>query len=697
MAPRVIELRAPIGGINSRMAFQRQPPYTTADAENVHPDGSISGRTRIGSRPGLGKVFAAQLGGGNPTYLLGGVRYVTTTGGVLTNLAVATANGLFYRESSGNWSELSSSITLAKTQLQHGAEHLQKFYMNNFEAMITKQTDGALDGSKAFTSSAAGDFAAAGVNANDFVVVITDAGDGVNEIQTVTVGGSPSGGTFTLKFLGKETVDLDYNATAAEVQYALEEMASVGKGNLSVSGTAPYTITFKEVLGKLDVPLFDYTHALTGGSSPGITVAETTKGVVATAGAFTIASVVTTTITLDNSPTGSAETGVKFYIQKAPMVFDPNADTLAIWRATTNKGQVPTGCTGVAQWNGRLVLWKDKNFFVSRQEDPFDWDFSAPDTDVGRPVGGDSADGGNLGDYIKAGIPHAANCFLWGCTNSIWIQRGDFAIGQSYNLSQNIGMLDGKAWCHTPGGELFFMSLEGLYHLPAGCGAGPPSSVSREVMPEELKDIDDTAFTVTMAYDAEDRGIHIFVAKNSAGATTHYWFDHELFASSGTASFWKMVFGTTDHEPFSVWERRDSAQSKSEVYIGGRDGRPRQFDDALSQDDGSNAIASYVFYGPIRLGGSSFGEGKLLELAVTTAANSGDVDIDIYVGDSPETAFNATVYETHEFNDAGRNSSRYPMARGNTMFFKVKNGESNAEWAIESISLIATDSGRVRP
>jgi len=67
---RAIELQFPSGGLHRRFAFQKQPPYTTPDCLNVWPDSSLSGRTSGGSRPGLEKAFALQLGSGNPVRLL---------------------------------------------------------------------------------------------------------------------------------------------------------------------------------------------------------------------------------------------------------------------------------------------------------------------------------------------------------------------------------------------------------------------------------------------------------------------------------------------------------------------------------------------------------------------------------------------------------------------------------------------------
>lgn len=103
-----------------------------------------------------------------------------------------------------------------------------------------------------------------------------------NEVQTATISGTPTGGTFKLSFRGAETASIAFDAAAATVQTALLALRTVGTGNLTVSGSAggPYTITFVGALAGQNVPkLVLSTNALTGGSSPSVGIVETTPGV----------------------------------------------------------------------------------------------------------------------------------------------------------------------------------------------------------------------------------------------------------------------------------------------------------------------------------------------------------------------------------------------------------------------------------
>lgn len=102
-----------------------------------------------------------------------------------------------------------------------------------------------------------------------------------NEVQTVTVTGTPGGGTFKLSYLGVETSALAYNETAANVQTALRALSTIGAGNVTVTGVdgGPYTVTFISGLAGTDVALLVLsTNSLTGGSSPSVTIAESTRG-----------------------------------------------------------------------------------------------------------------------------------------------------------------------------------------------------------------------------------------------------------------------------------------------------------------------------------------------------------------------------------------------------------------------------------
>ncbi|MFG2532714.1 hypothetical protein ACGFR7_32810, partial [Streptomyces sp. NPDC048516] len=102
-----------------------------------------------------------------------------------------------------------------------------------------------------------------------------------NEVQTVTITGSPTGGTFTLTWNSQTTAAIAYNATAATVRTALEALSNIAPGDVTVTGSAggPYTVTFGGANLGDDVAQMTASGAsLTGGSSPAVSVATTTAG-----------------------------------------------------------------------------------------------------------------------------------------------------------------------------------------------------------------------------------------------------------------------------------------------------------------------------------------------------------------------------------------------------------------------------------
>ncbi|MCY2966524.1 MAG: hypothetical protein NT069_23315 [Planctomycetota bacterium] len=105
-----------------------------------------------------------------------------------------------------------------------------------------------------------------------------------DEVQTITIGNSPTGGTFTLTFSGATTGAIAYNASAATVQTALEALANIGVSEALVTGPAggPWVVTFAGALAGVDQPLITGNPAsLTGGNAT-VTIETIANGAVGT-------------------------------------------------------------------------------------------------------------------------------------------------------------------------------------------------------------------------------------------------------------------------------------------------------------------------------------------------------------------------------------------------------------------------------
>lgn len=103
-----------------------------------------------------------------------------------------------------------------------------------------------------------------------------------NEVQTLSTSGVPTGGTFTLSFLGQTTAPIAFDATAAAIKTALAALSNLDAADLTTAGGAlptAVTITFGGRYAGGDVPTITADgSALTGGTDPDANVVVTTTG-----------------------------------------------------------------------------------------------------------------------------------------------------------------------------------------------------------------------------------------------------------------------------------------------------------------------------------------------------------------------------------------------------------------------------------
>lgn len=101
----------------------------------------------------------------------------------------------------------------------------------------------------------------------------------VNEKQTVTIEGGPTGGTFPLAFGGPSTIPISRNAGAAAVQSALQSLTAIGSSGCSVTGPTggPWVVEFTGPLAATNVALLTANSA---GLTPTgtVTVVTTVSG-----------------------------------------------------------------------------------------------------------------------------------------------------------------------------------------------------------------------------------------------------------------------------------------------------------------------------------------------------------------------------------------------------------------------------------
>lgn len=116
--------------------------------------------------------------------------------------------------------------------------------------------------------------------------------NGTNAVKTLTIGGTPSGGTFQLAFGNYVTKDIEWSSTnatlLANILAALNALAAVRSGDIAVaagtlsSGVGTITLTFGGYLAALVVDDISVVSNDLTGTSPTVAMAQTTAGVTAT-------------------------------------------------------------------------------------------------------------------------------------------------------------------------------------------------------------------------------------------------------------------------------------------------------------------------------------------------------------------------------------------------------------------------------
>jgi hypothetical protein len=110
------------------------------------------------------------------------------------------------------------------------------------------------------------------------------AGDGFRvhqlptAVRTVAISGSPAGGTYHLHYnTTSVTSNLAYNAASSVFQTSMQTLISSTRATVATTGTTPnftHALTFSGVPSPTPWDLVADATALTGGSSPAVTVAE---------------------------------------------------------------------------------------------------------------------------------------------------------------------------------------------------------------------------------------------------------------------------------------------------------------------------------------------------------------------------------------------------------------------------------------
>ena len=122
-----------------------------------------------------------------------------------------------------------------------------------------------------------------GSDTTEYTVTARTLGSGTDEVQTIEIPATVTGGTFTLTYSAQTTGNLAYGASAVVIEAALEALSTVGLGNVAVTGATPvWTVTFGGTLASTDASAISGDGSLlTGGAATDVTITETVAGVTA--------------------------------------------------------------------------------------------------------------------------------------------------------------------------------------------------------------------------------------------------------------------------------------------------------------------------------------------------------------------------------------------------------------------------------
>jgi hypothetical protein len=623
------------------------------------------------------------------------------------DLLVAVSQGNLYVEDTVNTLKQVTTNTPFSPAVQLCAvDREQKLFIADYGVVVSGET-GTIDAGTGFDELETGQ-SLTGLDTG-YVLEILDSDYSRNTVQTLAFANA-TGGTFKLSFKGAQTAAISYPTNESSLAAALIALNTVGTGNCTVinlgtGGTqGPYKIMFRGTLAGKDQPAVVVDTTTLTGSSPSASVSVTQVGAggTAIAGTYNITDIDGTVVTFnpalnlaghDNGTTTlgyATDIGsVVYRIARQPKVYDPKANTVEPHYA--NVGVVPAGCRLVALYRDRIVyagsdllphVW-----YMSRQGDPFDWDYGQEDS--GSAVFAENSTAGQLADPITAMIPHGDECLVFGSYNSLWIMRGDPGYGGTLDaLSRKIGIVSSNAWTRSPDDMLIFLSADGLYVMSAGC-SGFPTSLSRERLPDELLCLNPEREAVSLEYDTLARGVHIFVTRLDGSEGSHWWFDWF------NKAFWR-VRVASGHEPYCLHERTVWDDCPA-VLLGGRDGKIRQFDRDNQVDDGNLEIDSYCVFGPFHLDRQGFQEGMLSELQGSIGRDSGAISWEVTAGNSAEESYYATTKDAGTWDRAGLNYNTRPRVRGVSAIVKVRNKlGSKRRWFLERVTAVIRSAGRRR-
>lgn len=409
----------------------------------------------------------------------------------------------------------------------------------------------------------------------------------------------------------------------------------------------------------------------------------------ATTGTYAITTIASGSLTLATSASSGAAS-VEYYVRRRPKVYNWLGSPAKVSSLTPLDSDypVPVGGEIVVRYRERL-FWAGGElgiqWYMSRQGDPTDYNYGKTPGDVGRPVSGTVADAGVPGDVITAAIASGDDYLAVFCPTSCWRIAGDPAdTGYIQAVHRTLGCIGARAVCNGESGEVYFMSREGLCRLDR---YGNVERMSKERIPEVMRNIDTMLYSVSLVYDPGELRVHVYITDSTTNRSTRHW-----VYDVRTGSYWPVIL-PWDMQPVSAHWYNSMLTKDSGLLLGCRDGYVRRYDKFCDTDDGDN-LTSFVVIGPVAAGGPD-NDGMIDGMIADVALGSRALSWEVHVGANPEMAAIDAPVESGTWTE-GSNHRVSVRRRGNAFTLRLGRESTQQGWGLEGIAVTRKRLGRRR-
>jgi hypothetical protein len=294
------------------------------------------------------------------------------------------------------------------------------------------------------------------------------------------------------------------------------------------------------------------------------------------------------------------------FVLSAAETAPPHWYDWTVYGNSTTYGVMPAQVNKVFRYQGRLGLTCDKDYphqwYLPRQNNPWDWNYVSEDAQ--SPVAGEDAEAGQAGDIIITAIPYSNDYLIFACANSLQYVVGNPAEGGTMlDLDSKAGILGMWSFCWDNKDNLYILTTAGLQRIAKGFS--PPDNLTERSYPDFIDDLayDSSLHRITMEYDRKNHGIMIAKTTLADGTSSNWWYDLR------TEGLIPDSYGDSGCGIFSMFHYEAVDPDYNTLLFGCNDGYIRFSDpdskSDIKADDTSQAIDSYITFGPIKLGGEN--------------------------------------------------------------------------------------------